>query len=305
MSGSGFDTFIKALGVQLRTTGGPLNKHQDSELLTKPSASNLAYPLDLFAHGKQAFIFFNIRKAADTSPSYGAVCLYMPSSLRVSYGANYSSTTLPLTKLIETFKTYAGTVTDLITAGTKDGKDMGTIIQNIMAATANDPGAQYMAHNIIKEIGPSYAAEFRNNIGRGLNPFSALIYEHPEFRSFSFEFEFVAKNAAEAEQIRKIIKIFKLAMHPNPIEGSTSKLIDTGGKPLAWDFPYVFDVFLCTPHTDKMFMVKRAALARQDVDYAGSGVQSFFKDGNPVHIKMNLEFKELDLLTRDEIYKNY
>ena len=85
-------------------------------------------------------------------------------------------------------------------------------------------------------------------------------------------------------------------MHPNAAKGKDS---------VWWDFPYIFDVFLCTPYTDKMFTVKRAALTGQTVDYAGGSAQSFFKDGNPVYIKMDLAFTELDLLTRDDIYKNY
>jgi hypothetical protein len=54
-----------------------------------------------------------------------------------------------------------------------------------------------------------------------------------------------------------------------------------------------------------MFLIKQAALTSADVDYAASTVQAFFKDGNPVHIKLDLSFKEMSLLTREDIEDNY
>jgi len=52
-------------------------------------------------------------------------------------------------------------------------------------------------------------------------------------------------------------------------------------------------------------MIKRSALLRADVDYAGGGMQSFFKDGHPTHTKLSLSFKELELLTREDVENNY
>jgi hypothetical protein len=298
---SGYEELIKKLSNALTATGGKLNTQKDVDLLTT-KATPLQYPNDLFAHGKQAFIYFHVRDHNDPVGSLGSICLYMPSTMRVSYGADWENVTTPFQKLISTGQAYyegiMGAASSALNApGSSVMEKSMNAMQAVSDYTANNPGAQFAAHGwIAKELNASYAAEFRQYLGKTVNPFAALIYKSPTFRNFQFEFEFFPRNSDEADEARRIIKLFKLAMHPNR-EGDKDDLF--------WHFPCVFDVFLCTPYTDKMFMVKKAALVSANVDYAGSTVQSFFKDGNPVHTKLSLEFKELELLTRDEIYDNY
>jgi len=304
MSGdSSWETFIKALGKDLTSDGGPLNLNKDADLL-KPGAKGLMYPGDLFDHGKQAFIFFNVRNAATgitpVSQPLGNICLYMPTTLRVDYNAKYTEAGQPLEKLIETGRTIFSSMKDSVSG--MQGIDFSSeglldIAKRAGNGLISDDTAKYFTHNIIKKtLGAEYAAEFRQKMGVAINPFLANVYDHPEFRTFNFEFEFFPKNPKESEQVRRIIKLFKLAMHPTRT-GGTDNLI--------WGFPCVFDVFLCTPWTDKMFMIKRSALLRADVDYAAGGVQSFFKDGHPTQTKLGLSFKELELLTREDVENNY
>lgn len=308
MSGdSSWEEFMKALGTDLRADGGPLNLNKDGDLLRKGSAPvNLMYPGDLFDHGKQAFIFFNIRAKAPsiTNPNavtqpMGSICLYMPQHLQVDYTARYTdSSSMPLQKLIEAGRSLYTSIQKQIDAiGGISSLSTQSVI-DIASSFAQDDMSKFVTHQFIKAtLGPTYAAELRQKVGFVVNPFLANVYEHPDFRTFDFKFEFFPKNAKEAEQARRIIKLFKMAMHPSR-EGS-------GDDDLIWGFPYVFDVFLCTPWTDKMFMTKRSALTRADVDYSAGGVQSFFKDGHPTHTTLRLSFKELDLLTREDIEKNY
>lgn len=290
---------MAALGPKLISDGGPLNKSKDSDLLST-SYKSLIYPQDLFAHGKQAFIFFNVREApkglTPVSQPLGSVCLYMPSSLRVSYGAGYTPVTQPFEKLKETATTLWNSLTDAYNNRNSVDFTVDGVISKLKEAS-DDPGARWIAHAFIKKhLSADYAAEFRQKLGIVINPWMALVYEHPEFRTFEFEFEFFPRNSDEAENVRRIIKLFKLAMHP-------TKTGDAGN--LIWGYPCVFDVFLCTPWTDKMFMIKRSVLTSADVDYAAGGIQSFFKDGHPTHTKLTLKFKEMELLTREEVYENY
>ena len=293
MSSSGWSGFIKTLGSQL---SGPIQGPRE-KLVGEDGNYSAIYPDDLFAHGHQAFIFFNIRSLEHIeNPSSGSICLYMPSTLSVGYGANWSDTTFPLKKLKETFKSLAGLGINSYSIATGEG-DITDKVQNVVDQVINNNALQAGVHNAIrKELSADYAAEFRDAVKKTFNPFKAVVYDVPEFRHFNFGFEFFAKNADEADEVRKIIKMFKLAMHPARV-GDTDNLL--------WSFPYVFDIFLCTPYTDKMFLIKQAALTSADVDYAGSTVQAFFKDGNPVHIKLDLKFKEMSLLTREDIEDNY
>lgn len=305
MSENGWSGFIKALGKNL-AQGNGLKSVKNETLLSDSEPASLMYPSDLFAHTHQAFIFFNIRGASlkEASPSSGSICLYMPSTLVARYGAHWSPVTFPLERVIEQGQQYYNLAKDI---GSKiiDGQNPTDILKTI----ATNPAAQIATHNLIrKELNADYAAELRQAIGKAINPFAAVVYDVPEFRQFDFSFEFFAKNDKEAEEIRKIIKLFKLAMHPSRLGGDIMSRPDNStadGQPLFWGFPYTFDVFLCTPWTDKMFMMKRSALTSMNVDYVGSGVQAFFKDGHPVHIKMDIKFQELELLTREDVEQNF
>lgn len=310
MAKGGWQAFIQTLGVKLAQTGGPLNKNKDENLLSDKKPVSLLYPDDLFAHSHQAFVFFNIRNSKKTIiPTYGSVCLYMPSTLRVGYNAQWTDAKLPLQRLMSLGNEYVNLGKDLYNVMSNSIGD-GSFVEGLkqsLNTIQNNPAAQFASHHAAeKGLGANYAAELRNYLGRTFNPFAAIVYEHPDFRVVTLEFDFFAKNEKESEEIRKIIKIFKLAMHP-AIEGGANNFVNVAGviEPLTWSFPYTFDIFFCTPHTDKMFMLKRAALITADVDYAASPVQAFFKDGSPVHIKLHLTFKEMEYLTREDIEDNY
>ena len=57
--------------------------------------------------------------------------------------------------------------------------------------------------------------------GEIVNPHKAVVYQGPGgFRTFSYTFVMVPKSADEALQISKIVKFFKLRMHPGVDGGS-------------------------------------------------------------------------------------
>lgn len=311
MAKGGWQEFIQTLGTKLASSDGLLNKNKDENLLNDKKPVSLMYPNDLFAHSHQAFVFFNVRDSKKTvTPTYGSICLYMPSSLKVGYSANWTDAKLPLQKLMSVGNELVNLGKDAYTEISKgiESGDAGGAFMGTMKKLGNNSAAQFFAHNYVaKELSANYAAELRNYLGKTFNPFAAIVYDHPEFRVINLEFEFFAKNAKESEEIRKIIKMFKLAMHPSIEGGRPANFNNYNGaqEPLTWLFPYTFDIFFCTPYTDKMFMLKRTALLTADVDYAASPVQAFFKDGSPVHIKLNLTFKEMEYLTREDIEDNY
>ena len=88
---------------------------------------------------------------------------------------------------------------------------------------------------------------------------------------------------------------------------------ETPGK--YWVYPDSFDIRLSTdslfavpndPSKGYLFQIDNAVLERMSVDYAGSGIPSFFGEtGAPVDIRMTLEFKELNILTRKKVIQGF
>lgn len=105
----------------------------------------------------------------------------------------------------------------------------------------------------------------------------------------------MARNKGESDEINKIIKAFKAAMHPSTIDEVNR----------FWNYPDNFDIYLFSPTREYLFNISTCVLEKMDVNYAQAGVPSFFKDtGAPVDISMSLQFKELELLTREKIQKD-
>ena len=253
------------------------------------NGSLLMYPQDLFQPGNTAYIYFQIKDSqkatvSQTStepldPSAGSdaaplkrIALYMPPSVKVNYGARWDDANLTIRKSVGLGKSlFSGDAAD-------------TIKQ--VAARFGDA--------IVGGEGFLNDTEFANK--KILDPQAALLFKGVNFRDFQFDFQMLARNKEETERIRQIIKCFKYAMHP----GTTAE----GGA--IWEYPYFFEIYLCSPSTKYMFNIMNCALVQMEVDYGGSGIPSFFRaNGAPVDIRMTLQFKELFVLTKKMVLNDY
>lgn len=251
----------------------------------------IQYPYDLFQPGNTAYIYFLIKDTAqlvvdgnpDSNPmdpntgrtarTLKRIALYMPPGVKVNYGTKWEDASLGIRKSV-------GLGKEIISGGLMDAlKQVVPRIADSVLGTTD---------------------EFKNDMEfsgkKILDPQSALLFKGVNFREFQFDFQLMARNYAETEAIRKIILAFKYAMHPGT--GSTP-----GGA--VWDYPEFFDIYLCTPTRKYMFSIINAALTDMEVDYGGSGIPSFFREnGAPVDIRLSLQFKEMLVLTKDQIALN-
>ena len=124
--------------------------------------------------------------------------------------------------------------------------------------------------------------------GRVLNPNAELLFTGPVLRDFNFDFLMIARSRAEGEEIRKIIRWFKLGMAPR---FNSSTFLTT---------PDVFQLEYKRGQgpQDQLDTVNRfspggLALRTIGVDYAPSGYWSAYQDSQPVALKMTLNFAEL------------
>ena len=155
------------------------------------------------------------------------------------------------------------------------------------------------------------------------NPYTFLIYSGPEFRSFSASWLMIPDNPEEAKAIQDICRIFKLAILP----GMTSLGGSDSFKGI-WKVPYLVvpELYVFTetgkeadsPTTKSLgtsgsgsFKVlqrfKTCVLKSVDVDFGGTGgmMPTFFKDGQPSAISLNISFQETVKLTQEDVMKGY
>lgn len=294
----GYKEFAKA--VMVDPTSNPANSTGLDFPVLGHSQSSHKFPEDLWAPGQEPFIYFNIRESIDpTAKSIGNISMYMPPTIKVDYGAGWDELSMDDRKL----KALTGFDVASTAGGLSDGNIIGAIqtaATNISENSSVKDIAKYAVSNSAESLSSSYAAAIRRGMAgkdQVVNPFTSMLYQGPKLRQFMLDFSLFARNQKESESIQKILKAFKLAMHPNAEKGNES---------VFFDFPYVFDVFFITPATDKMFNIKRAALTDMSVNYAGANQPSFFNvSWAPVDIRLSLSFKELELLTKDDIEQNF
>ena len=155
-------------------------------------------------------------------------------------------------------------------------------------------GGQAVTAQAISKLNGLLGANFDTDVflartgGRVLNPNAEMLFQGPVIRDFSFEFQMIARSKKEGEEIRKIIRFFKLGMAPkfqniaflaNP---DVFKLEYKNG-------PGKKDIL----KTVNRFNPGGLALTTLKTDYAPNGYWAAYDDSQPVALKLAMSFTEL------------
>ena len=121
--------------------------------------------------------------------------------------------------------------------------------------------------------------------GRVLNPNAEMLFQGPVIRDFSFEFQMIARSKKEGEEIRKIIRFFKLGMAPK------FQNIAFLANPDVFKLEYRNSEGILK--TVNRFNPGGLALTALKTDYAPNGYWAAYSDSQPVALKLALSFTEL------------
>ena len=303
--------------------------------------SNLYYPLDLGSNGIFGHaIQFNIKdyeyNTTNISPggtggiftpvttkTLSTISLYMPDTLAVNYNHDY--TTVSLTETLGLGAFAGSAIAD--TLATKNGTDVdwGNRANLLMAGKGL---ATYGAGQINPDLGTLVGNRFK----QVPNPQLQLLYKGIGLREFQFEFRFTPISAKEAEDVDKILQTFTYYSVPKllgpvshqylqPPQLFDIKFLFMGGNDLLSAIAGFFGnlgsniltsqlsagLFGSPPQPDIgsntakiMEIYHPCALTNMSVDYAPNGWGSF-DDGNPLEIRLTLQFKETDIVSKDDI----
>jgi len=246
---------------------------------TKYSQPSYKYPLNVGQVGQEPYMLFDIRDSIiQGAPPKGFITLYMPATISVRYAANYQE------------------LSDWSSFSTNSGfGDFGASIDTWSKAGQGlmDLG-EFVGHSI---LGGSARAQAEFQGKKLINPHMTQAFTGMSFRQFNFEFNMLAKNKQESEQINNIIYTFKLHMHPNVKDSS-------GDTSRFFTYPEQFVIGLFSPNDKYLFKISKCVLTEMNVNYAGSGVPTFFDEtGAPVDVRMSLTFNELLPMNKSNIEK--
>ena len=209
-----------------------------------------------------------------------AISLYMPPSVQVSYESKYGEQEISM--LAETgYNAIKGFMT-------------GNSAKEQVMSALGDAGqiVKNMALAALETAAPGGKALFAIDSGKVITPKMELMFEGIGRRNFSFSFVLIPKSAQEAEVIKKIVKMFKVHMSADYVDGSSREM----------SFPDMFDIeymYLGTrnPNLNK---IATCALTKMDVEYGGDRYVAY-EGGIPQTTKISLNFTEFDIITKKHI----
>jgi len=133
--------------------------------------------------------------------------------------------------------------------------------------------------------------------GAVFNSNTELLFSGVSLRSgFSFSFDMVPRSKRESDEIKDIIRFFK-------IESAAQKGAGSGGAAgLFLKSPSVFRLRYMSGGNPHPFLnqFKICALNAMSVDYTASGTYATYSDATPVHMVMTLTFQELTPIYRED-----
>ena len=235
-------------------------------------------------------------KRAPTTRLETAIAMYMPPSVNVSYAANYVDTE------IGAFSIGAG-------SAIKEFNRTGKLAAGATAFldTVPDELKNVAARQILGAIGSIIPGTqgLEEVAGMATGQIIAdrmeLAFKGLPKRGFQYTFKMIPKSEQEAEEIRKIVFTFKANMLPEIREG-------TAGRGMI--VPNTFDIRYMYMNTDNDFLhkISTCVLESMNVTYGGDRYRTFPDAGDgtpPVETTMTLNFKELELITKERVYEGF
>ena len=217
-----------------------------------------------------------------------AITLYMPPSVQVSYGANYTDTEIGAAAAVG-----AQAYQDIIAS-----KGIGDTALNALKTLAPDVGDGLIrkALGAIDMVPGLEGAMEVVEMQRGFikTPRMELAFKGIPKRSFQYNFKMIPKSAEEAEEIQKIIKGFKLNMLPEMKSGTANQLT----MPNTFDIKYMYN----GAENSYLHNISTCVLETMSVTYGGDRYKTFEANANgapPVEVNISLAFKEMNLITRE------
>lgn len=203
------------------------------------------------------------------------ITLYTPNSLTSRYSVSWDAEDMVLSNA-------AADITNAVTnkSSSQSVKDTGAAILTNLGLGKTPGGTMAQAMS-----------------GVAPNPKKEQLFKNVDFRTFNFEYQFAPRNKKETEQVKQIIHLFKLHMHP--------EFKDDAG--FLFLYPSEFEIVYYQGDSENMNLPRHttSVLIDMSVNYTPQGMYNTFDDGASTLITVNLTFKELAILTKAEILDGF
>jgi len=166
---------------------------------------------------------------------------------------------------------------------------------SLVNAAAQVPvlGAAVGAIASIATSGP--ARLLAKGAGFAFNPQQQLLFDGIDFRTYQMAFTFTPYSKKEAETVAKIVRMLKTHAAPRLAEGTAGMFFV---PPSTFNLDFLFN----GKRNQNVGRVAESVIENIDINYSPNGF-STFGDGAPVQTTVTINFKEVELITREKIEK--
>ena len=232
---------------------------------------------------------------AETRRLKGGIAMYMPASVQVTYGADYTDTDIggitgdaldAYNKFVEGNYKGASEAIFRIPEGAKDS--LSNVLLSSVGALPGMGGA--------KEVSEMQSGEI-------ITDRLELAFKGIQKRGFSYTFKMIPKNEREADEIRKIVFAFKANMLPEFVAGRSGRRLVV---PNTFDIQYQY----MGVSNEYLHHISTCVLENMSVTYGGDRYKTFNASSKgdgapPVETSITLQFKELELITRERVFEGF
>ena len=223
-----------------------------------------------------------------------SIAMYMPQSVQVTYGAQYQDTQIGAIT-----ESALNAYNDLISG--RGGDAIGQL-KNISTDVADSLQMFLLSSvGVIPGLGGvREVSEMKS--GNVIADRLELAFKGINKRNFQYTFKMTPKDRREVDMIRKIVFAFKANMMPEFVGGNR------GGRRLL--IPNTFDIAYMYTGNQNLHLhnISTCVLENMNVTYGGDRYRTFEADGEgaqPVETTITLNFKEIELITRERIFEGY
>lgn len=282
--------------------------------------------------GSEVFNFNSLSKIVNPSnwkagiieQSETTISLYMPDSLQMNYNHDWSQ--ISLTQTLGAASYIGSAIADWNEASKSGDVNAKGNVANLYAKGAGI--------GVAGLVNPDLGSAVGNILGQVPNPQLQVLYKGTELREFQFQFKFTPASKKEALEVEKIIQKFQYHSAPRLLGSAAHQYLEppelfkidflfvggTGIESAVTNFFKNLGTNILTsqlysglfggiqegnldPENNKarIFEIYNpCALKDISLDYAPNGWASY-EDGAPVETTMTLTFKEVDIVTKENI----
>ena len=181
----------------------------------------------------------------------------------------------------DTVKQIFGQIGEDAAAAAKNTQIQNAVLAAISGAAIGNLGGNVTANQLVSRA-----------TGQVFQPNLELLFNGVNLRVFPFTFEFFPRNRDEGVEVKRIIRLLKESMLPSK----------GGAEGVFISAPHIFQLTYMKGDGSHPFLNKflPMALTNMSVNYTGSNTYSTFYDGTPTHIKVEVLFKELNPIYRED-----